>query len=49
MTKTYRERKSKIARLTEDYNIIEDNDYKRLNEIITVLNKSGEKRLDKEL
>ena len=49
MTKTYRERKSKINRLTEDYNIIADDDYKRLNDIIGVMHKPGDKRVEKDL
>ena len=49
MTKTYRERKSKINRLIEDYNIIEPSDFDRLNSIISVLNKPGDKRVEKDL
>ena len=48
-TKTQRERRSKTQRLHEDYNIIENDNYTRLNAIIGVLNKPCDKRIDKDL
>ena len=49
VTKTVRERKTKIRKLEENFNIINWDNFDKLTEVITSLKKPIEKRADKDL
>ena len=49
VTKTLRERKTKIKKLEENFNIIDRENFDRLTEVITSLKKPIEKRADRDV